>query len=79
MIQTLSTLSKKSSSDNIKINNDDNHEYDKEGDVYSRIYKDPSSTKPSDPPPTTLNAFADLQNEDHCVVRVMIVITTETN
>ena len=40
---------------------------------------DLSSTKPSDPPPTTLNAFADLQNDDHyCVVRVMIVITTET-
>ena len=46
----------------------------------TRIYKDLSSTKPSDLPPTTLNAFADLQNDDHyCVVRVMIVITTETN
>ena len=59
--------------------NDDDHDYDEEEDVYSKIYKDPSSTKPSDPPPTTLNAFADLQNDDHyCVVRVMIVITTET-
>ena len=45
----------------------------------TRIYKDLSSTKPSDPPPTTLNAFADLQNDDYGVVRVMIVITTETN
>ena len=45
----------------------------------TRIYKDLSSTKPSDLPPTTLNAFADLQNDDYGVVRVMIVITTETN
>ena len=40
----------------------------------TRIYKDLSSTKPSDLPPTTLNAFADLQNDDYGVVRVMIVI-----
>ena len=45
--------------------------------MYSRIYQDSSSTKPSDPSPTTLNAFADLQNDDHYVVRAMMVITTE--
>ena len=38
---------------------------------------DLSSTKPSHPPPTTLNAFADLQNDDHYVVKAMVVITTE--